>query len=66
MRSINKYWYLYSGSDNSTNRSVSAIVQQHHIYNVTLADWNQHRVIGTNLDSVDGTIVQLGEINTHY
>ena len=34
-----------------------------HIYNVN-SDWNQHRVIGTNLDSVDGTIVQFGEINT--
>ena len=35
-----------------------------YIQPLTLADWNQHRVISTNLDSVDGTIVQFGEINT--
>ena len=40
------------------------IVQKHHIYKIMkLSDWNQHRVIGTNLDSVDER-VQFREINT--
>ena len=49
----------------STNISVGAdSTTTSYIQPLTLADWNQHRVIGTNLDSVDGTIVQFGEINT--
>ena len=39
-------------------------VVRSYIQPMKLSDWNQHRVIGTNLDSVDGTIVQFGEINT--
>ncbi len=65
MRSINKYWYLYSGSDFPQTSAVGAdSTTTSYIQPLTLADWNQHRVIGTNLDSVDGTIVQFGEINT--
>ena len=65
MRSINKYWYLYSGSDFPQTSAVGAdSTTTSYIQPMTLADWNQHRVIGTNLDSVDGTIVQYGEINT--
>ena len=65
MRSINKYWYLYSGSDNPQTAAAGAdSVVRSYIQPMKLSDWNQHRVIGTNLDSVDGTIVQFGEINT--
>ena len=65
MRSINKYWYLYSGSDNPQTSAAGAdSVVRSYIQPMKLSDWNQHRVIGTNLDSVDGTIVQFGEINT--
>jgi hypothetical protein len=65
MRSINKYWYTYSGSDNPQTSAAGAdSVVRSYIQPLTLADWNQHRVIGTNLDSVDGTIVQFREINT--
>jgi len=65
MRSINKYWYLYSGSDFPQTGAVGAdSTTTSYIQPMTLADWNQHRVIATNLDSVDGTIVQFGEINT--
>ena len=65
MRSINKYWYLYSGSDFPQTSAVGAdSTTTSYIQPMTLADWNQHRVIGTNIDSVDGTIVQFREINT--
>ena len=65
MRSINKYWYVYSGSDNpQTGAAGGDSVVRSYIQPMKLSDWNQHRVIGTNLDSVDGTIVQFGEINT--
>jgi len=65
MRSINKYWYLYSGSDFPQTSAVGAdSTTTSYIQPLTLADWNQHKVIGTQLDSVDGTTVQFREINT--
>ena len=65
MRSINRFYRLYSGSSFPQTGAVGAdSTTTSYIQPLTLADWNQHKVIGTQLDSVDGTTVQFGEINT--
>ena len=61
MRSINKYWYLYSGSDFPQTAGIASAdsTTTSYIQPMKLSDWNQHRVIGTNLDSVDALLFNL-------
>ena len=67
MRSINQYWRLYSGSDHPQTSTVGATGDSSITTNIspmTLRDWNNFRIIGTQNTSLDGEIVQFRDINT--
>ena len=67
MRSINQYWRLYSGSDHPQTSTVGATGDSSITTNIspmTLRDWNNFRIIGTQNASFDGEIVQFRDINT--
>ena len=67
MRSINQYWRLYSGSDHPQVTTVGATGDSSITTNIspmTLRDWNNFRIIGTQNASLDGEIVQFRDINT--
>jgi len=59
IKDINKYWYLYSGGAYPQTTAVGAdSVTTSYIQPMTLADWNQHRIIGTKITGTDGQISQ--------
>ena len=65
MRSINNFYRLYSGSDNPQTAGAGAdSVVRSYVQPLTLADWNKQFVIGTGIDSIDGTTHTMGDINT--
>ena len=67
MRSINQYWRLYSGSDHPQTSTVGATGDSSITTNIspmTLRDWNNFRIIGTQNASIDGEIVQFRDITT--
>ena len=65
MRSINRFYRLYSGSDNPQTAGAGAdSVVRSYVQPLTLADWNKQFVIGTGIDSIDGTTHTMGDINT--
>ena len=65
MRSINRFYRLYSGSSFPQTGAVGAdSTTTSYIQPLTLADWNQQFVIGTGIDSIDGTTHTMGDINT--
>jgi len=67
MRSINQYWRLYSGSDHPQTSTVGATGDSSITTNIspmTLRDWDNFRIIGTQNASIDGEIVQFRDITT--
>ena len=65
MRSINRFYRLYSGSSFPQTGAVGAdSTTTSYIQPLTLADWNKQFVIGTGIDSIDGTTHTMGDINT--
>ena len=63
MRSINKYWRLFSGSDNPQTTAVGGdSTETKYISPMTFDDWGKFRVGGTNNTNVDGEIHQIGDL----
>ena len=64
MRNINRLWYIHSGSSIPQTTAVGAdSTTASYITPMTMADWANHRIIGTQTDN-DGEVVQYREINT--
>jgi len=64
MRNINRLWYIHSGSSIPQTTAVGAdSTTASYITPMTMADWANHRIIGTQTNN-DGEVVQYREINT--
>ena len=65
MRSINKYWRLYSGSDNPQTSAVGGdSTETKYISPMQFANWATLRINGTQNTSLDGEITQFRDL-TH-
>jgi hypothetical protein len=63
-RNVNNYWFMYGGGDIKQAGNVGGdSTYASYITGMTLADWNEVRLIGTKT-SEDGDVINFGHINT--
>ena len=65
MRSVNRYWYLMSGSAYPQTSSVGGdSTETKYISPMTITNWGEVRLTGTHNTSLDGEVITLGDIAT--
>jgi len=65
MRSVNRFWYLMSGGAYPQTSGVGGdSTETKYVSPMTLTNWAEVRLTGTHNTSLDGEVIQLGDIAT--